>query len=143
VKESVKEFDWLRGCTSCNTYCCHNTNKFIKETECIRPDRQTSYTSSGHEPINGTYDNRPLECRLFPFDIKDIEGKIMWVKWNSCHVTPRLDYEKFISFFERKFSREMSLEQIQSYIANQKTNGMEHPITKEYIILKEVNWPSV
>ncbi|MGV8172389.1 MAG: hypothetical protein ACP5OA_06885 [Candidatus Woesearchaeota archaeon] len=157
----MKEFDWLGSCTSCNKGCCHNTDKFIRENECNKPEAKTFYetlrqtnnltNNSTNNVIDNTgktsviqeqYDNRPLECRLFPFDIKEIEGKLVWVKWNGCHASPKLDYEKFINFFERKFSREIPLGHIKQYVENQKSKTIENPLEKGYIIIKEMNWPS-
>jgi hypothetical protein len=152
----MKEFNWLGDCTSCNIYCCHNTDKNIPQNQCIRPDAEKRYATSGNtlppgDSINNismnkpdikeSYDYRPLECRLFPFDVKEIDGKLVWVKWNNCHATPKLDYEKFMGFFEKKFSRELSLDDIKKYVLSQKSKTPETLSQKEFIIIKEINWP--
>ncbi|MGV8141712.1 MAG: hypothetical protein ACP5NW_04710 [Candidatus Woesearchaeota archaeon] len=158
---NLREFNWFGDCTSCNTDCCHNTNKFISEYECIKPEAKDFYNpvrsnisdnNSNIIPENASdpqlsqntskpQDNRPLECRLFPFDVKDIDGKIYWVKWNTCHATPKLDYEKFMNFFERKFSREMSFDNIKRYAEHQKISDTKGHPEKEYSIIREINWP--
>ncbi len=166
VRETVKEFDWLEGCVSCNKECCHNTYKFMPANECARPMMDRGYVLSDgkniyaseisieHRMMNDSVNNtssirnivtddyRPLECRLFPFDVKDIEGKLVWIKWNDCHATPKLDYEKFIGFFERKFSRELSLDQIRHYVTYKQAKESENSLTREFMVIREINWPS-
>jgi hypothetical protein len=141
----MKEFDWLEGCTSCNKDCCHNEDKFIQKDECNRYKTVhiPEYLQKMHEQYD-TSDKRPLECRLFPFDVKDIDGKMTWVMWNNCHVNPKLDYQKFINFFERKFSREVSLDNIKQYVEHRKSEERakpEKPLREGYIVIREVNWP--
>ncbi len=161
VRESVKEFDWLEGCVSCNKECCHNKYKFMPANECAKPMIERGYVLSDGKNIYaselsvdqgvvnnpssirnvGTDDYRPLECRLFPFDVKDIEGKLVWIRWNNCHATPKLDYENFMGFFERKFSRELSLDQIKQYVAYKRSKDSEIPQTREFMVIREINWP--
>lgn len=157
----MREFDWLNGCVSCNHGCCHNADKYIPPNECARTGR-----TKGIDGVAGmgeieqvdiqadieTYDRRPLECRLFPFDIRYLDGKAMWIIKNHCNETTRLDYEKFIGFFERKFFREIPAEQIMQYVKEQETFGqknysMDDPATIGrmnigYIPIREVRWPS-
>jgi hypothetical protein len=129
----MKEFDWLGYCTSCNVECCHNTDKTIPENDCIKPGVEKSDTNS--------YDRRPLECRLFPFDVKEIYEKLTWVMWNNCHATPRLNYENFMNFFEKNFSRTTSLEDIKSYVTRRKLDESRKSPTGRYIIIREISWP--
>ena len=151
MDNKTKEFDWLGGCVTCNMDCCHNTDKFLPEYDCSHPTKKKIYSYSnnhGNTSLDGTYDHRPLECRLFPFDIRDIDGKIMWIKWDDCHASPRLNYENFMDFFEKKFSKEISAEDIKSYIAYRK-NSHEQPKTggyeghEGYSVIREVNWPNI
>jgi len=133
--KDLKEFNWLGYCISCNTACCHNENKSIPENECIRPGVDFGIEQVGS---NIQQDYRPLECRLFPFDVKEIDEKLVWVMWNNCHATPKLDYEKSIDFLERQFSRTIPLEQIKKYVMHQKLNGLEKPVTEEFVVIREV-----
>ena len=139
VKEFLmKEFDWLGYCISCNTGCCHNEDKTIPENDCIR--QLTEGTSTEEMNIN-SYDRRPLECRLFPFDIKEINEKMFWIKWDQCNATPELNYENFMDFFERQFSRKLSIDYIKQYVENNKTIKPEKYSKDNFIIIREVNWP--
>lgn len=160
VRETIKEFDWLEGCVSCNVGCCHNTDKSIPANECIRPMIERGYVLSDGKNIYAselsdrkmtdnppgirnirTDDYRPLECRLFPFDVKEIEGKLVWIRWNNCHATPKLDYENFMGFFERKFFRELSLDHIRQYVTYQKLKEPERFPDREFMVIREINWP--
>jgi hypothetical protein len=144
ILNSMKEFDWLAQCTSCNIECCHNIDKNIPENECSRQEYEKGSTvrqiDIHQENINQDY--RPLECRLFPFDVKEINEKLTWIKWNNCHTTPELNYGKFIDFFERKFSRELSLDQIQQYVEQRKIIGPDKYSTNKYTVIRELKWPN-
>jgi hypothetical protein len=149
VKEFSKEFDWLGYCTSCNIDCCHNMNSSIPEKECTRQDTGEHYrivdhqnTPTGEPDISESYDNRPLECRLFPFDIKEIDQKLVWIVHDRCHATPKLDYGKFINFFEGHFSRTIPLDQIQKYVEHNKVHRFGKYESDDFKVLKEVNWPN-
>lgn len=147
------EFDWLKYCTSCNSDCCHNTNKLILENECTRSEIEKGYIDFNgtcalknpldtNSEIRESYNNRPLECRLFPFDVKEINEKLVWVMWNRCHATPKLQYEKFIDFFERSFSRAISWDQIKQYVEQTKLTNPEKYKVNNFIVIREVNWPN-
>lgn len=133
MKKST-EFNWLGYCTSCNIECCHNTDKDIPENKCTKPGVEIMDVHS--------YDHRPLECRLFPFDVKEVDEKLTWIMWNKCHVTPKLDYESFMNFFERQFSKKVSLEHIKQYVEHTKINNPRKYSTNNYTIIREVNWRS-
>jgi hypothetical protein len=126
----------------------------VPENECNRPEKKYPYTTKYDTQTNKrdvaktfsiheSYDNRPLECRLFPFDVKKIEDKLTWVKWNGCHATPKLDYENFIGFFERKFFREFTLEQIRQYAESQESSGKDTVLKKGYSLIRELKWPTL
>jgi hypothetical protein len=136
IKEGVmKEFNWLGECTLCNIDCCHNTDKSVPENECIRPIDEKRYIGSTESS-----DYRPLECRLFPFDIKEIGEKLYWIRWNQCHADLKLNYEQHMDFFERAFFRALSPEHIQTYASNPKLNDSKKPITNNYKVIREINW---
>jgi hypothetical protein len=132
----MKEFNWLGECTLCNIDCCHNTDKYIPENECIKPIDERRYIGSLE-----SNDHRPLECRLFPFDIKEIDEKTYWIRWNGCHSDLKLDYEKHMDFFERAFFRTLSSEHIQKYASSPKLNDSTKHIANNYKVIREVNWP--
>jgi len=147
----MKEFDWLGYCVSCNTACCHNEDKSIPENECSRIELNDLivkrsklyypvYTQAHSSEMNDLPDYRPLECRLFPFDITEIDEKLMWLVWSNCPATPKLDYEKALGFMERKFSRRLPLEHIIQYITDQKLNESGKMTSDGFKIIREVNW---
>ncbi|MEM2121635.1 MAG: YkgJ family cysteine cluster protein [Candidatus Woesearchaeota archaeon] len=37
------------------------------------------------------YSNRPFNCRIFPFDIKKINGKFFWILWDFCYGPKNFD----------------------------------------------------
>jgi len=138
--------------------CCHNEGNIVPDNECTRPipeelkikyDSSNSHTNNisntrithiAKFPLFEAIDYRPLECRLFPFDVKEIDGKLMWIKKNSCHESQQLHYEKHIDFFERKFSREVPLSYVKKYVAHNKLKEILKPLTEEHQIIREVIW---
>jgi hypothetical protein len=144
----ANEFNWLGYCTSCNIDCCHNTNKSIPEYECIKSGIEKYHmTDDVNAPatklidrLENTYDNRPLECQIFPFDIMESDGRLEWIRWNKCHATPKLHYEKFMDFFERQFSKRWSLEQIQKYVEQNKLINPKKYLSNDFERIREVKW---
>jgi hypothetical protein len=146
------EFDWLGYCTSCNVDCCHNTDPSIPKNECIKPGIENKYIkpddtyflnrpADDKSKTSESNDYRPLECRLFPFDIKEIDTKLVWIVQDRCHATPKLDYGKSIKFIEGYFSRTIPLDLIQKYVENNKLTKLEKYEANNFKILGEVNWP--
>jgi Fe-S-cluster containining protein len=86
----MKEIDFVEHCRSCKAWCCYGEYPFTSEAEAKRlgveaigqdPDGSCSFLVDG---LCNVYDRRPLECRMFPFDLKRIDGKIRWIKWTVC-----------------------------------------------------------
>lgn len=156
----ASEFDWLGYCTSCNIDCCHNIDPTIPKNECTKQKKKNNQiyfndayilnnTSDNNPIINPQnknqletieYDNRLLECRLFPFDIKNIDKKLVWILQDQCRATPKLDYGKFIRFFEGHFSRTIPLEHIRHYVEYNRLNIPEKYETNNFKVLREINW---
>ena len=159
------EFDWLGYCISCNIDCCHNKDASIPPNECAKPGIEKAYIKDDDSKVlierlaittatniesrietgktNLTpYDNRPLECQIFPFDVMDIDGRLEWVKRNNCHAETTLSYEKFINFFEKQFAKKWQLEQIKQYVENDKLNNPNKYTSNNYTRIREINWPS-
>jgi hypothetical protein len=149
------EFDWLGYCTSCNVECCHNVDPSIPKNECTKPGIEKHYMSNTNtnsltdkvetnSTINvsndNTYDNRPIECQIFPFAIRDVDGKLEWMRHNICHATPALDYGKQIDFFERQFSKTLSLEHIKQYVEQEKLHNPEKYSSNNFTRIREVRW---
>lgn len=164
-------------CTNCITVCCTDhisplvlpeelisistiTNKPVKDfgeeiilndekfhllkekkgsTECVFYDSENKMCS--------IYENRPFDCRLFPFDIAQIDGKSMWILF-VCKGQKNSDWswtEKNLLDFESHDIFSDIISNIENF-GNNKTIH-QHPYNKtlaesSFVVLREVKIPS-
>lgn len=47
---------------------------------------------------------KPIDCRLFPFDIAEIDGKLFWIVWQfNCPILDEEDrFEEYLREFEER-----------------------------------------
>ncbi|MCK9596012.1 YkgJ family cysteine cluster protein [Candidatus Pacearchaeota archaeon] len=88
------------------------------------------------------YDDRPFECRIFPFDIQEIDGKFLWVIWTNCPASSKVDCAKMIDYFENTFSKKWPKEYITEYVNYHKLNQPIKYSKNTFKIIREVNWPT-
>jgi Fe-S-cluster containining protein len=62
------------------------------------------------------HDKKPMECRIFPLEILEIDGKLTWVVWEICPVHSELGYEKLADEFEAEMLKKYSLEGIKEFV---------------------------
>jgi len=108
-------------------------------TECIFLDTDTKLCS--------IYENRPFDCRLFPFDINKIDGKFMWILY-ACNGQQNSDW----SWTEKNLLNFETHEFFPSIIANLENFGNnriihKHPTNKilndtPFVVLREIQIPS-
>lgn len=143
----MKEFNWLDFCTSCKSWCCHNENPFASKNELnllevtkISTKRDSSCTFLNKSCECNVYMNRPFECRIFPFDIQEINGNLFWVVWNICPATAKLNFEKMLDLFEREFTKIWTYDYIRKYVTYHKSNQPEKYSINKFKIIRELNW---
>jgi len=85
------------------------------------------------------YEHRPFDCRLFPFDIHEINGQFMWVV-NICN--PESDWswtESFLDAFEKdpSFPELVKMLDSYSYPESTKNNLYDIQIIRPVNLLKK------
>jgi hypothetical protein len=138
---NANEFDWLEYCTACNTDCCHNVDSSIPKYECKKPGIEIPTAIKNIE--DNIKDYRPFECQIFPFDVMELDGKLEWVKQNNCYATPKLNYEKFIGYFEKKFFSKWPKQDIEKYVREDKLNNPQKYLSDNFTRIREVSWLEV
>jgi Fe-S-cluster containining protein len=82
------------------------------------------------------YENRPFDCKLFPFDIHEIEGQYMWII-NSCNPDSNWSWtESILNSFEDDPSFPELINTLGSYSYPESTKNNLYDIK----ILRPVNY---
>lgn len=83
------------------------------------------------------HENRPIDCRLYPFDILKINDDFFWIFWkNPCPILKktREELELFLIEHEKKL-----LNQYKDYIAEYSKFKFEELIKRnEFVILRKI-----
>lgn len=96
---SSHPFDFQSHCRACNA-CCRDQRVFLSHSEAsrlqrtelpVRPNGSCGFFDQGSCVI---HPNRPLECRMFPLDLKlDVEtAKVWWIMWDHCPALEALHF---------------------------------------------------
>ena len=139
-------FDFLKFCTLCKFWCCREEKPYASKEELKKLGVDTITTN-----LDGScmflknkkceiYPNRPFECRIFPFDIHEIDGKLVWVCWETCHAYPFLNIEEFINFFEKEFPKKWSIEYLWNYLKHHENNEPLKYSKLSFKVIREVKW---
>jgi len=141
----MKEIRWLDFCNPCKSWCCHNENPFASKSELDKLKVEKIITKKDGSCIFlddsgkcGSYQDRPIECRIFPMDIQKINGKLVWVVWDRCPATRELDCDKMVDLFEKTFSREFAEGYIRKYVEYHKSNQPEKYSDIGFRVIREV-----
>jgi len=99
-------------CRKCKAWCCKNELPYASKEELnlLYLDYPQSKNEILQKPDGSCiflsknsclkYHIRPLECRIFPFDIFEKNGILWWGQWLECPVI--YDAEETISRFEKE-----------------------------------------
>lgn len=104
---SMQESTLWADCLNCESkVCC--THKSIYPLF-LTPDESVNLTKTWpcKSLANGKctiYENRPVDCKLFPFDLHVINGKIFWIIWKFRDTKNKQNKEAYLKFFEKKYS---------------------------------------
>jgi hypothetical protein len=141
----MEEINWVELCKKCKNWCCKNENPFAskKELSILKFDKITTKKDNTCFFLNSSgkcseYMKRPFECRIFPFDILKIDGKLMWVLWKNCPGAEALDPKKSVAELEKELLKKYDFEYIQEYVKFHEKNQPEKYSDKEYEIVKEL-----
>ena len=119
--ESKEEFMsklWT-ACLDCGSESCCNlplvyplfvTHEEMEHIEEVCPDRAKSF-NRGHpcpfvteEGLCMIHTDKPVDCRLFPFDVMKVDGKLYWVIWETgCPISKEeWRYSEYLEDMEEK-----------------------------------------
>jgi len=143
----MKEINWQELCKKCKNWCCKNENPFAstKELEKLKVEKITIKKDGTCVFLDKTgkcieYENRPFECRIFPFDILEIDGKLMWVLWENCPGAGKLESKKSVEELEKELLKNYSLDYIKEYVKFHEKNQPEKYSEHKYRIIKEIKF---
>ena len=93
-------------CYDCGDKCCCQKIAFLLYVpkEELIPKINTKYPCVfyNQQGLCDVHPVRPTDCRLFPFDILEIDKKYFWVTWNiNCQILKE-DYEAYLEEHEQK-----------------------------------------
>jgi Fe-S-cluster containining protein len=141
----MEKFNWLGFCIPCRNWCCYNEAPFASnaELDALRIKRIRTRTDGSCVFLDDSfkcsiYSHRPFECRIFPFDIKEINGKLHWIVWQVCPAAIHLDYEKFIRFYEANLPAKWTLRYIMQYVDYHKSNEPKKYSEKQFTVIREL-----
>jgi Fe-S-cluster containining protein len=84
------------------------------------------------------YENRPFDCRVYPFDICLIDGKYYWIVY-SCN--PSSDWhwsEIYLQILERDMEFNEIFNDIETFADNTELHLLQESQKTPFIILREV-----
>ncbi|MFH0969741.1 MAG: YkgJ family cysteine cluster protein [Patescibacteria group bacterium] len=89
------KIDTWKECRDCKVNCCKQKKIayplfLTKKEDKNFPDINDSFPCRfiGEKGLCGVHKNRPIDCRLFPFDTMEKGGIFYWIYWNtSCPIT--------------------------------------------------------
>ena len=133
-------FNFLPHCQPCLA-CCKNENIFLSEKE-----RQYFGNKAGEENCHNLLDdgrckiheNRPTECRLYPYDIKRINGKLTWIIWDSCPATSYIPNQYTLEQI-KNFETNLEESWVYDYVAHHEENEPEKYSNMVYHVIKLYN----
>jgi hypothetical protein len=86
--------------------------------------------------ICSIHDIRPFDCRMFPLDFPEINGKDKWILWDYCSYSKQLNktmLNKMIIDIEKNFAEQLKF----LYYSGQPINKLKR--LGSFQILREMN----
>lgn len=136
--KQYKEYDYFQHCQPCLT-CCKNENLYLSTEEKVVYGDRSEGVNCKHLLDDGKcniHDKRPMECRIYPFDLKKIDGKIKWLVWESCPATSSMEPEFYNQEIE-KYEGQINLKWVLDYISHHEQNEPKKYSDMNYKVLKE------
>jgi len=133
----LKIFDYFDHCKPCLA-CCKNENLFLSEDEKIYFGNKEEKENCHNLLDDGKckiHENRPIECRMYPLDIKRIDGELKWVVWESCPATPFVPEEVHESQM-KEFESTLRDEWVSGYVQHHERNEPEKYSTMIFRVIR-------
>lgn len=128
IKETYKIFDRIKfsECIGCSFKCCYlpwllkeeyekhfkGLRNYVMEVNSVFFVRDLTKCKFVNECKCNIYSKRPLDCRLFPLDIIEEDGKFYWCIFTVCpkHAEIRKKLIPLIHILERFISKKLFLQ---------------------------------
>ncbi len=146
----MKEFDWIKFCIPCGGLCCRGENLYFSEEDLKKIQQKYGLKFEKGEKHRcpfldeggrcKIYDERPFECKIFPFDIEWVNKKLKWIIWEVCPAHNEIDIYAFIEYFERELSKDYSLKYIGEYGKHHEVNELAKYKHYKYKVLSDFQW---
>ena len=139
-------------CLSCQDISCCNLDiahpLFVTDGEMHRilsahPDKAESFNKVlpcpflGEDRLCMAHDIKPVDCRLFPFDVIEVDGKLCWIIWKfSCLVIQdESRFEEYLVDLEEKL-----IPGFRSYLSAYSAFRIDELLSKySYKVLRKVS----
>lgn len=138
-------FNFLDYCIPCGAWCCKGEAPYSSQEELTRLKvKKIGQKADGScQFLNGNqcieYESRPLECRLFPFDIKEIEGALTWILWLNCPAQSLLEANEHLTRFEQDILQPHGIQYLKDYVAYHLINEPPKYTTLTFKKLRKVH----
>lgn len=117
-------FNYFTHCQPC-LECCANENLYLDEDDKLRFNATMFSTGKCQNLADDgrctIHDVRPVECRLYPLDVKRIDGVLTWLVWESCPASGHMP-QGFVEREVQKHEAALSKTWIESYVAHHEKN---------------------
>jgi Fe-S-cluster containining protein len=141
----MDNINWLDFCIPCKNWCCNNEAPYADHNELnklkIEKIKNNGDGSCYFLDIKGTcncYDKRPLECRLFPFDIKEMDNKLFWIVWDVCKATSELNCKESVEILEESILKIWDMDYIKNYVAYHNLNEPRKYQENGFRVIKQI-----
>ncbi|MDE1726770.1 MAG: YkgJ family cysteine cluster protein [Thaumarchaeota archaeon] len=89
------------------------------------------------------YEQRPFDCRAYPFDILFVEGKFHWIVY-SCNPDSNWEWsEKYLERLEKDMEINKIFDEIASFADNTDLILPDESKKTPYTVLREVRFPKL
>lgn len=139
--------NWLQHCIPCGSWCCRDENPYASAKELSRLGvKEIGVTASGACVFQGVggqcqvYADRPFECRIFPFDIQQIENRLVWVIWAACPAEPLLNWSQMLDDIEDALLEKWGYDYVCAYVAYHQVHQPEKYSESSFRVLRQLRW---
>lgn len=138
----------LSDCLACGSWCCRGERPFCSREEAARLGVKAIDCREGGDCVFlqdgkcSRYEDRPLECRIFPLDVLAVDGVLTWVLWGLCPAWRRVEALAAAERLERELVAELPADYLQRYVAHHRAHQPAKYSAGEFVVLRPVQMPS-
>lgn len=108
-----------------------------------KPNSSNCVFWNEEKKLCNVYQQRPFDCRAYPFDILFLEGKFRWIVY-SCN--PDSDWEwseKYLEALERDMEINKIFDEITTFADNTALTLPTESKKTSFVVLREVKFPKI